>query len=123
MLVTSSKALEMTVEERRRRRFSEPFRKEQVALIEGGKITVAEVSRLYEVKQSSVREWLKKYGTIELAPPILIQSSKEIDRLRELEKENRNLKQIIGTQQVRLIYMEELVKMAKERLGPGFEKK
>lgn len=52
----------MTVEERRRRRFSEEFRREQVELIESGKLTRTEVSKLYEVKVSNVNRWLRRFG-------------------------------------------------------------
>lgn len=113
----------MTTEERRRRRFSEEFRKEQVRLIESGKLTIAEASRLYEVKRANVRAWLVKYGKQELPGKILISSIKEVDRIKELEKENRRLKELIGSQQVELVYKEELLKLARERLGDGFEKK
>lgn len=114
---------EMTTEERRRRRFSEEFRKEQVKLIESGKLTIAEASRLYEVKRANVRGWLLKYGNQELPGRILISSIKEVDRIKELEKENRRLKELIGSQQVELVYKEELLKLARERLGDSFEKK
>lgn len=113
----------MTEEERRRRRFSEAFRKEQVSLIESGQLTIPEVSRLYEVKSSSVRLWVKKYGKHPLPGPILISSRKEIDRLKALEAENRQLKELLGGQQVELIYKEKLLSLAKEQLGDDFEKK
>ena len=113
----------MTTEERRRRRFSESFRKEQVQLIESGTVSVQEVSRLYQVKPQNVRNWLKKYGAKKLPTPILITSSSEIDRLKELEKENLKLKQIIGDQHVKVLYQEQLIKLAEEKLGRDLKKK
>lgn len=113
----------MTVEERRRRRFSEAFRKEQVALIESGKLTVIEVGRLYEVKPQNVRRWLRKYGTEDLPEPIVIRSKSEVNRLRELERENQKLKEELGAQHMRAVYLEGLVTLARERLGEDFEKK
>lgn len=113
----------MTVEERMRRRFSESFRMEQVVLIESGKLSVGEVSLLYEVKREGVRNWLKKYGKLSLPSPIIIKSSKEVNRLKDLEKEVSKLKLIIGDQQVKLIYQEGLLAVAKEKLEDDFEKK
>lgn len=52
----------MTEDERRRRRFSEEFRKEQVVLIESGKTTVGEVAKRYQVKTQSVKVWLVRHG-------------------------------------------------------------
>ena len=113
----------MTPEERRRRRFSEEFRKEQVLLIESAKMTVSEISLLYEVKSENVKRWLSRYGKKKLPEKIIITTGREIDRLRDLEKENRRLMELIGKQHVKLVYQEELIVLAKEKLGEGFEKK
>lgn len=113
----------MTIEERRRRRFSVNFRKEQVSLIETGVVTIREVSRMYEVKAASIKRWLEAYGNKPLAEPIIIQSKKDYDRLSELEKENKRLKELLGDQYVKLVYHQKLVEIAKEQLGYDFEKK
>lgn len=113
----------MTTEERRRRRFSEDFKKEQVMLIESGKTTLGEVSKLYQVKRDSVKRWLISYGKKEVPGKILISNGKEFDRIRELEKENKSLMEVIGKQQVELIYKNELIRLSKEKLGDDFEKK
>ena len=113
----------MTVDERRRRRFSEGFRREQVALIESGQVTIPEVSRLYEVKQANIKRWLERFGKRKLPDKILITSGKEVDRVKELERENRRLLELIGKQQVQLVYQEKLIGFSRERLGDDFEKK
>lgn len=113
----------MTVEERRRRRFSEDFRKKQVELIESGKLTRIEVSKLYEVKASSVDRWLKKFGKKPLPEQILISNRKEYNRIGDLKKENERLLQIIGQQQVELIYKSGLLQLAEDKLGEDFKKK
>lgn len=113
----------MTVEERRRRRFSEEFRKEQVALIESGKLTIQEVARLYEVKNSNVKRWVTKYGIKEIPPGIIISSSSEYNRIGDLEKQVRDLKQIIADQQISLITKASIIELAEEKLGKDFQKK
>ena len=113
----------MTVEERHRRRFSEDFRKQQVQLIEGGELSIGEVSRLYEVKRTSIKRWLIKYGTQKFPEKILITNGSEIDRLKDLEREVRRLKEIIGEQQVHIINQKGIIRLAERRLGNGFEKK
>lgn len=113
----------MTTEERRRRRFSAAFRKEQVRLIESGKVSVHEVSKLYEVKVQNVKNWVKKFGSKELPKTIIITNSTDYNRLRDLEKQIKELNQIIGEQQVKLLIQEKLLSKAKEQLGADFEKK
>ena len=113
----------MTVEERRRRRFSEEFRKEQVSLIESGQRKISEVCRLYEVKYESVKRWVDKYGSREQPGQIVIQTQAEVKRIKELEKQASHYKEVIGEQQVELLYLRECLSLARERLGEDFEKK
>lgn len=113
----------MTEDERRRRRFSEEFRKEQVRLIETGKTTVGEVAKRYHVKTQSVKVWLIRLGKKSVPGRIMITTGKEFDRIVDLEKENRKLVELIGRQQVELVYKDGLLRLAKEKLGDDFEKK
>lgn len=113
----------MTLQERRQRRFSENFKKEIVVELESGNLTVRQVSLAYEVKQDNVKRWIHKYGREPLPKGILIQSPAEINKLRELEKETVKLKQIIGEQQIKILYLEQIMRLAKEKLGDDFEKK
>ncbi|MBK8701408.1 MAG: transposase [Saprospiraceae bacterium] len=102
----------LTQEERRRRRFSESFRKQQVSLIDQGVKTVVQVSHEYQVKSDSVRLWVSKYGTKEQPKTILIQTEDDVNRIKALEKESSHLKQVIGSQQVELIYLREILTIA-----------
>ena len=113
----------MTTLERRKRRFSTAFRKEQVALIESGKTTISEVSRLYEVHYSSVKRWVDRFGSKPIEPTIIISNKSEYDRIGDLEKELTKLKQIIGEQQIRILHQDALIQIAKKELGSDFEKK
>lgn len=113
----------MTREERRRRRFTEDFKKSQVQLIEAGKITVLEVSKLYQVRPNNVYNWVKKFGVKPPHQKIIISDGSEVNRLKELEKENKRLLEIIGKQQVELFYQRTVVELAKSKLGEDFEKK
>lgn len=113
----------LTTEERRRRRFTESFRKAQVALIEKGEVSIADVARMYQVKANNVRRWVKKYGNQDFPEAIIIGSQEDFNQLKVIEQENQDLKQLLGEQTVRMVYLEKLVALAKERLGEDFEKK
>ena len=113
----------MTSEERRLRRFSEEFKRGQVQLIESGDRTIAQVSRLFEVKAQNVREWVKKFGTKKLPEVVIIQTQDEVNRIKELEREIGKLKGVIGDLHVELLYKNEVISLAKEKLGSDFEKK
>lgn len=114
----------MTTEARRKRRFSESFRKEQVKLIESGQATIAEVSRRYEVRANSVHKWIRKYGSKKERPGLTVIGSKDdFDRLAELEKTHKSLQILFGEQQIQLVRLQKLLDLAKAELGEDFEKK
>ena len=114
----------MTTDQRRRRRFTEAFRKEQVELIESGKATQAEIARRYEVRPYSVLRWVNKYGKLNRKLGLTtIGSSKDFDRLTEIEKDYKALQILFGEQQIQLIRLQKLLDIAKAELGGDFEKK
>lgn len=114
----------MTTEQRRRRRFTESFRMEQVELIESGKATQAEIARRYEVRTNSVLRWVNKYGKLKREVGLTtVGSSKDFDRLTEIEKDYKSLQLLFGEQQIQLIRLRKLLDLAKEELGGDFEKK
>ena len=113
----------MTSEERRLRRFSEDFRKEQVRLIEAGELTISEVSRLYEVKRDSVRKWILKYGSKPMPQQFVLHTSSDVNRIKDLEGQVKQLQELIGRLHVEMVVKNELLELAKETLGPDFEKK
>ena len=113
----------LTREERHRRRFSEQFKKEQVSLIEEGKLTQAQVSRTYDVRVTCVSAWLDKYGTNRKKGLIMVSSKKDYDKMSSKDQEIKELKQVVGEQQVELIYLKKLLELAKAQLGDDFEKK
>lgn len=112
----------LTTEERRRRRFSNEFKRQVVDQIESGSTTVKAVSVLYQVKSDNVRKWLKKFGKKRLPQTILVTTPSEVNRVVDLEKEIDRLTRIIGEQQVKLICQDKLLEVYEEQYG-SIEKK
>lgn len=113
----------MTVDERRRRRFSEEFRKEAVNRIEKGEITITQLSKLYEVKVGSIKRWIKKYGDGSYKTRIVVSFGEEIEAIKELEKEVKKLRNVIADQQIELQYYKLAKQVAERQLGKDYEKK
>ena len=114
----------MTTAERRRRRFTEDFRKAQVELIESGQVIIAQVSRRYEVKADSVGKWVKKYGKQKHEEGMgQINSQRDFDHLANLEQEYKSLQALFDEQQVHLVRLQKLLEIAQEELGEDFKKK
>jgi len=113
----------LTIEEKRRRRFTADFRKEQVKLIESGKTTIMEVIRLYDVRAGSIKNWLKRFGSKDVPETIIVGNSKDFDNYKRLERENKELKQFIGEQQIKIAWLEGVVDKLSEQSGIDIKKK
>ena len=55
---------ELSKSERRRRTFSDTFKKKKVKEIELGRVKVSEISKVYQVSTVSVYRWIDKFGSI-----------------------------------------------------------
>lgn len=113
----------MTVEERRRRRFSEEFKRSIVLQIEKEEITVKHVSVLYEVKICSVNLWLEKYGKTLLPKTIIVHTMDDISTLKDLRSQNQQLKGVVADYSVELHMTKTILKLYQEEFGFDFEKK
>ena len=89
---------------KRTRVFSDAFKKEKVALIERGDISVSEVSELYNVSHTAVYKWLKKYG-LEESERVVVEKKSEAKKNIELKRKIASLEQLIGQMQVENHYL------------------
>ncbi len=108
---------------RERRYFSEDFRRARVKEIEQGQVSVSEISRAYQVSQTAVYKWVKKYSSFyQKAVVKVVEEKSETQKKLSLEKQVKYLEQLIGQQQVRLEYYKKLVKLTEERYNIDVEK-
>ncbi|MGB0879407.1 MAG: transposase [Polaribacter sp.] len=106
-----------------RRVFSTEFKKEKVGLIEQGKLRVSEVCKTYQVSSTSVYKWLSKYGKLAKTERIVVEKISEESKNIELLKKIASLEQVIGQQQLQLIYKESIIECGSTLLGIDIEKK
>lgn len=110
--------------EKMRRRFSTDFKKEKVKLIDEGKISVSELSRMYEVSPTSIYKWMMKYSTkYTRSERIVVEKISEELKTKEHLKKIAELEQIIGQQHLQLLYKNQIIKTASELYGEDLEKK
>ena len=103
--------------------FSTAFKKEKTKLIEEGKITVKQVSKIYDVSETAVYNWKKKYSTIARDDRVVVEKISEAQKTQELFKQVRDLEQALGRKQMELDYYKEIVKLVSESQGVDVEKK
>jgi transposase-like protein len=113
----------MNKEERKRRRFSEPLKRELVGLIEAGQLTVKDVSINYEVTSWNVRLWIKKYGKSPLPERIIIQSSSEVNVVKDLKNQINDLKLILADKTLEIHMIKSTIELYRRQYGVDLEKK
>ena len=113
----------MKRQDKRRRSFSEAFKREKVKLIDEGKLTVRQVSDTYEVSSVAVYKWLRKFSVIAKDERIVVEKISEAKKTEELLKQVRLLEQALGRKQMELDYYKEVVILSGEAGGVDLEKK
>jgi len=105
------------------RRFSEAFKREKVKLIEERKLSVRDVSNIYEVSTTAVYKWLRKYSSISKGERVVVEKISESQKTRELYNRVRDLEQALGRKQMEMDYYKEIVKLSSEEKGEDIKKK
>jgi transposase-like protein len=105
------------------RRFSRAFKEEKVELLDGGKITVRELSKLYEVSETAIYKWRKKYSKLDKTERIVVEKISEEKKNIELLMRIKELEQIIGKKQIALDYYKTAIEVLSEKSGEDILKK
>ncbi|MGC9341264.1 MAG: transposase [Bacteroidales bacterium] len=113
----------MKKQQQTHRTFSAAFKKEKVALLDSGKISVTELSKLYNVTRPAIYKWKKKYSKLEKSERIVVEKISEEKKNIELLNRIKDLEQIIGQKQIELDYYKTVIEVINEKEGDDILKK
>lgn len=100
------------------RRFSESFKLKLLAELSTGKYSKRELSRLYGVASSTINDWIKKYDRKDLMNTrVMVETKDEISRLKELQKEIKQLKELLLKKDLEALVSDSYLEVAAEKLG------
>jgi transposase-like protein len=122
-LVEKIKFRAMKQRKNKGRTFSNAFKKEKVKMIDEGKLSVRQVSDIYDVSTTAVYNWLRKFSRFSKDERIVVEKISEAQKNKELQNQIRDLEQAVGRKQLELDYYKEVVKVTSETLGEDIEKK
>ena len=108
---------------RTHRTFSTAFKKEKVELLDQGKITVRELSRIYEVSETAIRKWKRKYSKLNKSERMVVEKISEENKNIELQNRIRELEQAIGRKQLELDYYRTAIDVINQEEGKDILKK
>jgi len=103
--------------------YSEAFKLEVIGKYEEGKMTRNELSESYGIKGgATLNQWLRKYGKYELLNRVVrVEKPNEKDRLKELEKENKKLKEALADSYIHRVTAESTLEVAADMMGLTLE--
>ena len=106
------------------RTFSGTFKREKVKELEEKRITVAQLSRIYEVSRTAIHNWVRLYGSLKnKGERMVIEKESESKRTESLLLKVKELEQILGQKQVEIEYLNRIIKAESEKQGSDIKKK
>jgi transposase len=122
--MATRKNYRLTTEERSRRSFSESFRIKKVREIETGITKVSEICKAYEVSDTSVYNWIKKFGIMkDKKEKMIVESESDTQELLALRKRIAELERTIGQKQLLIDFKDKMIDIAEEMYGVDIKKK
>jgi transposase len=107
-----------------RRTFSETFKREKVKMLEDRQITVKQLSRIYEVSETAIYQWVRNYSTVlGLGEKIVVEKESEGAKTLALMKRVAELERVVGQKQLEIDYFKKLIDLIEEEIGEDMKKK
>jgi transposase len=98
-------------------------RHEALTAIESGLLTKSEAAKLYDVSPATIHQWIKRSGKTTLLNKIIkIQMPNEVDTIKHLEEEKRNLESALAHATLKIITLESTIKVLEEETGTTVKK-
>ncbi len=106
-----------------RRTFSKAFKRQKVQDLIDKKITVKELSELYNVSRTSVYRWLYLYSPHYQQKTLqVVQMESEAVKTKNLQQQVANLERTVGQKQLQIDYLEKLIELASKELDLDLKK-
>jgi len=105
--------------------YSLAFKQKVVKEIENGILTKSEARRLYNINGSAtIYKWLKQLGKSHLINKVIhIETKDEMNKLKELERQNRELESALAKSQLKILALESTIEVLEESRGEKLKKK
>jgi transposase len=114
----------MSVRERQSRYFSEEFKKAKVSEIERNLVSIAEISREYQVSPTAIYKWIYKYSVMRKKQVRqVVESESDTKKISALKQKVKELEQLLGQKQVEIEFLNKMIELTEEDLNIDIKKK
>jgi transposase len=105
-------------------RYSSAFKHKVVSEIESGKLKIFEAQKLYGINGArTIQQWIQKFGKLHLLNKVVrIEMKDEVARIKQLEKEKKELESALAQAHLKLLAYESVIEVAEENLGIDIKK-
>lgn len=115
---------ELSQEDRKKRRFSEEFKRQKVKEIEIKETTVLQVSKAYQVRPNNVYKWIDKYAIKDKkGVRLVVEMESETKRVIALLQKVADLERIVGQKQIVIDFQSKMIELAEEEYQVDIKKK
>lgn len=105
------------------RRYSQGFKQSRVDDFEKGNFTVAQLSRLYHIRTSTLYGWINRYSRYPKANAVIVEvPNSQTQKVKQLEDRIAELERSLGRKQIQLDYYQAYLEELKAS-GIAVEKK
>ena len=122
--MATRKQFTMNEAERRRRHFSDNFKKSKVQELELGRLTISELKRQYEVSSTTIYRWIANFGTMKnKLERIIVETDSDTKELLLLKQKIADLERTVGQKQVLIDFYDKLIDIAEIEYKVDIKKK
>ena len=108
---------------RKKRVYTDDYKREIVALFESGEFSVKQIVKLYGIGMTTIYNWIYKFSIFnEKGNRVVEKIESSSSKLKELEQKVKQLEQIVGKKQIMIDYLEKLIDLAKDELQIDIKK-
>ncbi len=109
---------------KKRRVFSESFKKARVKDYEKGTFSVLELSRHYHIQSCVLYRWIRKYSIYNHHQTRIVVESKSLTKVNQsLREQVKALEAALGRKQLEIEYLEKVLEISSKDLGVDLKKK
>ena len=110
--------------ERRRRSFSEDFKRQKVVEIDRKQITISEVCKQYEVSATSVNRWMKNFSVNYMkGVKTIVEAQSDTRKIIDLQAKIAELERSVGQKQLLIDFQNKMIELAEQTYGVDIKKK
>jgi len=100
------------------KRYSEGFKLKILAELSKGNYSKKKLGDIYGINRTTINEWIKKYNRKDLMNTrVLVETQDETTRIKALQKEIKQLKELLIKKDLDKLAMDSYLEVAAEKLG------